>query len=204
MNGKLSEKLKTEVTLDSVLAYLSQRRELFCIAVVCLFLSTPIIEMVICFFNSVDRTYPLLHYPVVVLNWVFPISVVLSVFVYLPLLRDVLRQRLNLRRLIAEYPAYLFFALLVLWMLLSSLVTGTMSLWTYGDYYRNEPTGLVAAYFLVFFFCASLIRSSEKKERIVVLTVIFSMILGVYSSVHQWMALNGLDSSINPNSVAVH
>ena len=203
MKNNLSEELHKEITAASVAAFLSRHVEHICVAVVCLFLCTPIIEMLICFIDETDRYYTLYHYPVIILNWVLPISIVLAVIVYGTLIGRAVTQKTGLLRCCLRRRAHLFFGLMVLWMLLSSIVTDTTHMWYLYDVYRNEPNILVAAYFLVFFFCAAQIRSPDKKERIVLFAVVLSIVLGIYSTVRYQLVSLGRDVSISRYSVAV-
>lgn len=203
MKGKLSEKLNKEITAASVTAFLSRHVEHICVAVVCLFLCSPIMEMVICFFNETDRHFTLNHYPLIILNWILPVSTVLAVIVYGTLAGRAVTQRTGLLRCFFRRRAYLFFDLMVFWILLSSVVTKTTHMWSLYDVYRNEPNKLVAAYYLVFFFCAAQVRSPEKKERIVLFAVVLSVVLGIYSTVRYHLVSLGRDVSISRYSVAV-
>ena len=201
--GKLKTALNRKVDAQSVFAFLFRQKELLCAAAVCLFLASPLIEMVLCLLSRVERAYPIRSYPFVILCVVKPCAELLAAVVFAAEAYDAVRRRVSLSAVLRRHKAWVFFLLTVFWIILSSVVTKTMGMWFWGDMYRNEPLTLVVSYFLVFFYCASRIRSAAMKERIVLLSVIFSLILGLYSTLHMLFIAAGRDLDNGAVSIAV-
>ncbi|MBE6998300.1 MAG: O-antigen ligase family protein [Ruminococcaceae bacterium] len=174
-----------------------------CILVLCLYIVSPVIETVVCLFNRVERYYPLISYPIVILHIILPICILLALAVYAGVIRNIVITRRPLRPLLRENLPMVFFGLLVLWIAVDSVVTGTLGTWFEGHWYTNEPTILAVAYFLVWFACATLIRSPEQKERIALLSVVCSILVAVYALAHHFLSRAGLDASISSLPVAV-
>ena len=194
--------LKKEIDLQTVLAFLDDHTSDFCALIALLFFTSPIVEMIVCLFDRVERFYPIITYPTIVNGFNLSVSALLAVGALAGILHRVRRQGLSFLGLLRKNPMYAFFLVMVFWMLLASLVNGKPIFEFGGDWYRNEPIQLVVAYFLVYLFCGTLIRKSHK-ELLVVASLVFSMVLGVYSSIHHALVLAGRELSISEYSVAV-
>ena len=174
-----------------------------CILVLCLYIVSPVIETVVCLFSRVERFYPLRSYSTLILGIILPICILLALAVYAGVIRNIVITRAPLRPMLRDNLPLVFFGLLVLWIAVDSVVTGTLRTWFEGHWYTNEPTILAVAYFLVWFACATLIRSPEQKERIALLSVACSIPVAVYALAHHFLSRAGLDESISSLPVAV-
>ena len=82
----LSDLLNKKIDAKSVLEWLSKYRQKMCSCVVLMFFCSPLIEMVVCLFNRIERVYPLVHYRKLVVDIIHPISVALGLCVLVALI----------------------------------------------------------------------------------------------------------------------
>ena len=186
-----------------MLDFFYRYRVSLCILVLCLYVISPVIETVVCLFSRVERFYPLRSYSTLILGIILPICILLALAVYAGVIRNIVITRAPLRPMLRDNLPLVFFGLLVLWIAVDSVVTGTLRAWFEGNSYRNEPTILIAAYFLVWFACAALIRAPMHKERIALLSVVCSIPVALYALAHHFLSRAGLDESISSLPVAV-
>lgn len=177
MNDILSKEIKPGILKD----YIGSHIEELASVVVLLFILSPAAETIVCLFDNAERLFHLTAYPFIILNIVQPAAKLIGyplLVVYILKKRD---EGISFREVLSYNRAYAFFGIMVLWMILASIITGTVGNWFWGDAYRNEPLSFVISYFVTFFFCASLISRSDLKEKLITASVTVSILLCVYS-----------------------
>ena len=198
----IRDALNREITLADVREFFSRNVSLFAALIVLLYFCSPLVEMIVCLLNRVERTYPLAYYPTLIVNRINPLACILGMCALAGLICRARAEKAAVLRVFRERRMYLCFSLMVVCVVFSTIANYNASIFFIGDFYRNEPTLLVISYVLVYLFCASLVRS-EWKERLVFLTVVISILLGIYSSIRYALVLRGIEYSVSPYSVAV-
>lgn len=187
--------LKQEINLALLTDFFDRHASDFCALIALVFFTSPIIEMVICLFNRTERIYPISVYPRLILNIVNPAAVILGVCTYLGIIHTVRRKKARLASKLQTNRLYAWFLMMALWMLLATIVNHKPLFDIIGNSYRSEPIGLLLSYFLVYLFCASFIEE-DRKEWLSLVTVLLSVLLGVYSSIRYALVMQGREFSI--------
>ena len=194
--------LNREIDTKGALAFFAAYAGDFAALIALLFFASPLIEMVVCLFNRVERFYPISSYPQLINGILSPIIVTLAVCAIVGQLFQVSQSGASLSGKLRQNPMYGIFALLVIWIIISSIVNHCGLEILVGDWYRNESLPLVLAYFLVYLFCGAFIRG-PRKEQLALFTVIASIPLGLYATIRYFLVLNGKAISISAYAVAV-
>ena len=87
--------------------------------------------------------------------------------------------RKDISKRIKPESTYLFFLLSVLLMIISTIVNGYTSYAAVGDIYRGENIFRFISYFVVFFFCSSLIKTKIFKKIVIYEFILVSIPIGI-------------------------
>lgn len=88
--------------------------------------------------------------------------------------------------IIKENKTMMFFMIFSALMIISTIINGFTDYALYGDVYRRESLFTYLLYFLVYFFCASLIKDKKLKSSIIYLYILGSVIIGAFVIAHNF------------------
>lgn len=88
--------------------------------------------------------------------------------------------------IIKENKAMMFFMIFSVLMIISTIINGFTDYALYGDAYRRESLFTYLLYFLVYFFCASLIKDKKLKSSVIYLYILGSVIIGAFVIAHSF------------------
>ena len=96
-------------------------------------------------------------------------------------------RKIPFKTFISDNIPVLFFTALCLWMLISTVVNGFTQNALKGGEYRNESLFLFLSYFLIYYFCSSVIKKEKFKKAPVYIILTSSWAAGILSLVHRYI-----------------
>ena len=90
-------------------------------------------------------------------------------------------------------PTFAFFAVLVLFMLISTVVNGYTEYARYGEPYRYESLTTFIMYPMIFFLCSTLITNKRIKNVVCFSFLFLSFVIGIISLINYYMLIYGYE-----------
>ncbi len=164
-----------KVPLSRFLAGMSQWLAMACAT--CFILSPFPVGILCLIHRSFD--YTVYTHPMIIQNWVWPISALTGILAIISAIRVSLYRRKPLHVWIKENPLFFILLFMGLWMLVSTAVTGWNDTMLYGDEkrLRFETIHMQFGYFLILLPAASLLRDNGKKRLLIRLHEAVSLFL---------------------------
>ena len=116
------------------------------------------------------------------------VAAVIGLFIILIDFGKAKQLRRRLKTYLQQNLPMCFFLLFLLWMMLSACINGFTAAALHGDSYRNESLFTYAIYFLVYFFCGTLVTSAKHKRILFYFFLSVSVVLAVSAIIHSWIA----------------
>jgi len=100
-----------------------------------------------------------------------------------------------------ENNAMIFFLAMIIFMIISTCINGFTDYAVHGDSYRNESLLTYIMYFIIYYFCSSLIKSRKLKAIAMYTFIISSIIIGISVMIHEYFSpLEQFQDNRNPFS----
>ncbi len=144
------------------------------------FMALPVYQLISCIINPISQVS---SYGVNV-QAINTTAGIIGAFMLLISFAKIKNQRTDLKKLLCSFIPLVFFLFMVIMMIVSTLVNGFTDLSKHGDFYRQESLFTFIEYFLIYFLCASLIRSIKLKYILLYTFVIVSIPIGICAIIH--------------------
>ena len=152
-----------------------ERCEIFLVIPLLMFSVSPVYQLICSLF--VDKDYPnngFYTYSYTI-DFVIRISIVIGLIAILMYFINMKNRNLTFK--LSDNIPVLFFALFIICMLVSTVLNGITDAVFHGAPFRNESIISFISYFLIFYFCGSLIEDSRKKKVVIYSFLISNIII---------------------------
>ncbi|MDE5945680.1 MAG: O-antigen ligase family protein [Oscillospiraceae bacterium] len=137
---------------------------------------SPLYQLIKNFFISYHYTFTI--------NSINQIAGILGIFLLILFIGKNIAEKRKISELIKENKTMMFFIIFSALMIISTVINGFNDYVFHGDRYRNESLFTYLIYFLIYFFCASLIKNGKLKSVAIYTYISGSIVIGIFSIIH--------------------